>query len=59
LDILIYLADRLGEVIAKQELIDRVWSDITVEEGNLRVHAAAIREALFQFTLPANGEEVS
>ena len=33
LDILIYLADRPGEVIAKQELIDRVWSDVTVEEG--------------------------
>ena len=29
LDILIYLADRPGEVIAKHELIDRVWSDVT------------------------------
>src|SRR6266481_2910777 len=46
LDILIYLADRPGEVIAKQELIDHVWSDVTVEEGSLRVHMAAIREAL-------------
>ncbi|MET4198677.1 winged helix-turn-helix domain-containing protein [Bradyrhizobium sp. LA6.8] len=46
LDILIYLADRPGELIAKQELIDRVWSDVTVEEGNLRVHVAAIRKAL-------------
>jgi predicted ATPase/DNA-binding winged helix-turn-helix (wHTH) protein len=46
LDILIYLADRPGEVIAKQELIDRVWSDVTVEEGSLRVHIAAIRKAL-------------
>src|ERR1700682_5974789 len=46
LDILIYLADRPGEVIAKQELIDRVWSDVTVEEGSLRVHVAAIRKAL-------------
>src|SRR5271168_5279018 len=45
-DILIYLADRPGEVIAKQELIDRVWSDVTVEEGSLRVHVAAIRKAL-------------
>ena len=33
LDILTYLADRPGEVIAKQELMDHVWSDITVEEG--------------------------
>src|ERR1700688_3588263 len=46
LDILIYLAERPGEVIAKQELMDRVWADVTVEEGSLRVHVAAIRKAL-------------
>src|SRR6266481_5511922 len=46
LDILIYLAERPGEVIAKQELIDHVWPDVTVEEGSLRVHVAAIRKAL-------------
>src|SRR3981189_2849827 len=45
-EIFIYLAARPGEVIAKQELIDHVWSDVTVEEGNLRVHVAAIRKAL-------------
>ncbi|MEH2471802.1 putative ATPase/DNA-binding winged helix-turn-helix (wHTH) protein [Nitrobacteraceae bacterium AZCC 2161] len=46
LDILSYLVERPGEVIAKQELIDHVWSDVTVEEGSLRVHVAAIRKAL-------------
>src|SRR5271154_5130559 len=46
LDILIYLAERPGEVIAKQELLDRVWLDVTVEEGSLRVHVAAIRKTL-------------
>jgi DNA-binding winged helix-turn-helix (wHTH) protein len=46
LDILAYLAGRPGEVIAKQELMDHVWSDVTVEEGSLRVHVAAIRKAL-------------
>src|ERR1700704_1137789 len=46
LDILIYLADRPGEVIAKQELMDHVWPDVTVEEGSLRVHGAGIRKAL-------------
>jgi len=46
LDILTYLADRPGEVIAKQELMDHVWSDVIVEEGSLRVHVAAIRKAL-------------
>ena len=46
LDVLIYLAECPGEVIAKQELIDHVWSGITVEEGSIRVHVAAIRKAL-------------
>jgi DNA-binding winged helix-turn-helix (wHTH) protein len=45
-DILIYLADRPGQVIAKQELIDHVWSGVTVGEGSLRVHVSAIRKAL-------------
>jgi len=46
LDILIYLVERSGEVIGKNELIDRVWPDVKVEEGSLRVHVAAIRKAL-------------
>src|SRR4029077_10761661 len=46
LDILTYLANSPGEVIAKQALMDHVWSDVTVEEGSLRVHVAAIRKAL-------------
>src|ERR1700754_615373 len=46
LDLLKFLAERPGEVIAKQELIDHVWSDVIVEEGSLRVHIAAIRKAL-------------
>src|SRR5258706_15388734 len=45
-DILIYLAECPGEVIAKKELIDHVWPNVTVEEGSLRVHVAAIRKAL-------------
>jgi predicted ATPase/DNA-binding winged helix-turn-helix (wHTH) protein len=46
LDLLIYLAERPGQVIAKQELIEHVWPDVTVEEGSLRVHVAAIRKVL-------------
>jgi DNA-binding winged helix-turn-helix (wHTH) protein len=45
-DILVYLAERPGEVIGKKELIDHVWPEVTVEEGSLRVHVAAIRKAL-------------
>jgi DNA-binding winged helix-turn-helix (wHTH) protein len=46
LDILIYLAERPGEVVAKREIMDHVWPDVTVEEGSIRVHVAAIRKAL-------------
>src|ERR1700750_3131219 len=41
-----YLVERPGEVISKQELIDHVWSDVTVEEGSARVHVPEIRKAL-------------
>jgi DNA-binding winged helix-turn-helix (wHTH) protein len=46
LDIRIYLAERPDQLIAKQELPDRVWSDVTVEEGSTRVHVFAMRNAL-------------
>jgi DNA-binding winged helix-turn-helix (wHTH) protein len=37
-DILIALTDRAGGVVTKAELIASAWPDVTVEEGNLRVH---------------------
>jgi DNA-binding winged helix-turn-helix (wHTH) protein len=43
---LTYLAERPSEIIAKQELMDHIWSNVTVEEGSLRVHVATIRKAL-------------
>ena len=46
-DILIYLAERPGEVIGKKELIDHIWPNVIVEEGSLRVHVAGIRKALW------------
>src|SRR5262245_18041920 len=46
LDILIALAEHPGEIVSKEDLIARVWPDIFVEEGNLRVHIAALRRAL-------------
>jgi predicted ATPase/DNA-binding winged helix-turn-helix (wHTH) protein len=45
-DILIALVERAGEVLTRQELISRVWSDVTVEEANLRIHVAALRKVL-------------
>ena len=46
LDILIYLAERPGEVVGKRELVKRIWADVNVDEGSLRFHVAALRKAL-------------
>jgi predicted ATPase/DNA-binding winged helix-turn-helix (wHTH) protein len=45
-EILVALVDRPGEVVSKNALIARVWPDVTVEEGSLRVHLSALRKAL-------------
>src|ERR1700751_2548183 len=45
-DILLALLDRPGEIVSKADLIARVWPDVTVEEGSLRVHLSALRKAL-------------
>jgi predicted ATPase/DNA-binding winged helix-turn-helix (wHTH) protein len=46
LDILIVLVERAGEVVTQRELISRVWRDLVVTPGNLRVHMSALRKAL-------------
>ncbi|MGX5828186.1 ATP-binding protein [Mesorhizobium sp. 43Arga] len=46
LDILIALISRPNEVLTKQELLSRVWPDVTVEEHSLRFHMANLRKAL-------------
>ena len=46
LDILIFLAERAGEVIDKRELIKRIWADVNVDEGSLRFHITTLRKAL-------------
>ncbi|QZP30643.1 ATP-binding protein [Pseudomonas sp. DR48] len=46
LDILLILLEHAGKVVAKQELIARVWPKSVVEDINLRVHMAALRKAL-------------
>ncbi|UII73749.1 helix-turn-helix transcriptional regulator [Pseudomonas sp. HN11] len=45
-DILLILLEQAGNVVSKQELITRVWPNSVVEDGNLRVHMAALRKAL-------------
>ncbi|MGY3604766.1 MULTISPECIES: ATP-binding protein [unclassified Bradyrhizobium] len=46
LDILIFLAERAGEVVGKRELVSRVWADVNVDEGSLRFHVSALRKVL-------------
>ncbi|MBD9456088.1 helix-turn-helix transcriptional regulator [Pseudomonas sp. PDM05] len=45
-DILLVLLEQAGNVVSKQELMARVWPKSVVEDGNLRVHMAALRKAL-------------
>jgi len=45
-DLLLALIEAPGETIGKNELIAKVWPDVTVEEGSLRVHMSALRKAL-------------
>jgi predicted ATPase/DNA-binding winged helix-turn-helix (wHTH) protein len=46
LDTLIALASRPNEVVSKRDLLARVWPDVTVEEGSLRLQIAKLRRAL-------------
>jgi predicted ATPase/DNA-binding winged helix-turn-helix (wHTH) protein len=46
LDILITLVERPQEVISKQELVDKVWPHLHVEDSSLRFHIGALRKAL-------------
>lgn len=46
LDILIVLVEHAGEVVSQKALMSRVWRDLVVTPGNLRVHMTALRKAL-------------
>jgi DNA-binding winged helix-turn-helix (wHTH) protein len=46
LDILIALVECAPDVVSKKELAVRVWPNVIVEEGTLRVHITALRKAL-------------
>jgi DNA-binding winged helix-turn-helix (wHTH) protein/TolB-like protein/lipoprotein NlpI len=43
-DILLILLQNGGQVISKEELMDKVWQDTIVEEINLTVHISALRK---------------
>jgi predicted ATPase/DNA-binding winged helix-turn-helix (wHTH) protein len=45
-EILLALVERAGEVIDKKSLMTRAWSDVTVEESNLRAQVTSLRRVL-------------
>jgi len=46
IEILALLVSRAGESVDKREIMEAVWPDTHVVEGNLTVHIAALRRAL-------------
>ncbi len=63
LDLLMILIERAGDVVTKDELFERVWPGLTVDEGNLRTQIALVRRALrdgqsnarYVMTVPGRG----
>src|SRR5499427_9917804 len=45
-DIIEVLAQSAGELVTKDELMNRIWPGAVVMENTLQVHAAAVRKAL-------------
>lgn len=45
-DLLVVLIERAGEVVSNAELVARVWPNVVVESGALRVHLAGLRKVL-------------
>ena len=62
-DLLAALVERRGEVLNKDELLETVWPDQIVEEGNLTVHVSNLRKVFgegkgehkFIVTIPGRG----
>ena len=62
LDLLIALASRPGQLLAKNELLDIVWPGLVVEENNLRVQVNTLRRLLGEdaiATVPGRGYRLS
>ncbi len=43
-DLLIALVERAGELLSKEELLERVWPKLVVEENNLQVQISTLRK---------------
>lgn len=68
-DILVALIEQRERLVGKNELLDLVWPDSIVEQGNLQVHIFSLRKLLsaaaiatipgrgYQFVAPVEGNE--
>ena len=45
-DVLLVLVEQRGALVSTGDLLDRVWSDVVVEENNVQVQVSALRKAL-------------
>jgi len=57
-DLLLMLIERAGQLVTKDELLERVWPKLVVEENNLQVQVSALRKILGQeaiATIPGQG----
>jgi DNA-binding winged helix-turn-helix (wHTH) protein len=45
-DLLIVLVERAGHLVTKDELLERVWPSVVVEENTLQAHISALRKIL-------------
>src|SRR4051812_25298530 len=45
-DLLVVLIGRAGEVVTKEELLEGVWADVAVEEGNINRTVSTLRKHL-------------
>jgi predicted ATPase/DNA-binding winged helix-turn-helix (wHTH) protein len=57
-DVMLVLYERRERVVTKNELLDLVWPELVVEEGNIQVQVSALRKALGRqviTTVPGRG----
>jgi DNA-binding winged helix-turn-helix (wHTH) protein len=45
-DLLSALVDRAGHLVTEDELLDRVWPGVVIEEGSIHVQISALRKVL-------------
>src|ERR1700752_4988210 len=48
LELLMVMVESRGDVLTKDDLLDKVWPDQIIEEGNLKVHISSLRKVLGQ-----------